>query len=49
MNIEIMKMLIEIAKFYYIDVVVMFLLFFMGIGMGIALNELFNEILKRIK
>ena len=49
MNIEIMKILIEIAKFYYMDVVVMFLLFFIGIGMGIALNELFNEILKRIK
>ena len=49
MNIEIMKILVEIAKFYYIDVAVMFLLFFMGIGMGIALNESFNEILKRIK
>ena len=44
---ETLQTITEIAKFYYMDVVIMFLMFLCGIGIGIALNEAMNQWLKK--
>ena len=40
-----MKSLIDIIKNYYIDLLTHGLVFIMGIGVGIGLNEVVNRIL----
>ena len=46
MTHETLQILIDIAKYYYMDVVIMFLMFICGIGIGIALNEAMTQWLK---
>lgn len=38
-KLEILQSIIPILKFYYIDIIINFMLFFGGLGIGAALNE----------
>lgn len=42
--IEIIKAIIEILKFYYIDIIVMFLIFIIGIGVGMSIKEILEKV-----
>ena len=42
--IEIIKATIEILKFYYIDIVVIFLIFIIGIGVGMSIKEILEKV-----
>lgn len=42
--IEIIKAIIEILKFYYIDIVVIFLIFIIGIGVGMSIKEILEKV-----
>ena len=39
----VLKTLIEILKYYYIDVAVAYLMFLCGIGVGAAINQIVEE------
>ena len=47
MTVENITIIIDALKYYYYaDVIVMFFMFIMGIGLGLSFRELLEEILK---
>ena len=47
MTVENISIIIDLLKYYYYaDVIVMFFMFIMGIGLGLSFRELLEEILK---
>ena len=46
MTVENIATIIDLLKYYYVDFIVMFFMFVMGIGLGLSFRELLEEILK---